>query len=161
MYIGTGPYESPERVTGTLRGRGIRRMRAARSLSRVQRLYSMFPGHAPGIALLLLRVSIGAGVLLNGSLRFPSILGEWDIPVRLAIDLVLLAGIVTPWIAFVAGVLTIVDVATLGSPCAPVAFLTVVNALALGLLGPGAYSLDARIFGRRLLVLPGDDADLR
>ncbi len=111
--------------------------------------------------MLLLRVSIGAGVLLNGSLRFPSILGEWDIPVRLAIDFVLLAGIVTPWIAFVAGVLTIVDVATLGSPCAPVAFLTVVNALALGLLGPGAYSLDARIFGRRLLVLPGDDADLR
>ena len=135
-------------------------MRAARSLSGVQRLYSMFPAHAPGIALLLLRVSIGAGVLLNGSLRFPSIFGQWDIPVRLAIDLVLLAGIFSPWMALLAGVLTIVDVATLGSPCAPVAFLTVVNALALGLLGPGAYSLDARIFGRRLLVLPGDDSNV-
>ena len=28
------------------------------------------------------------------------------------------------------------------------------NALALALLGPGAYSLDARRFGRRLVVLP-------
>ncbi|HEY6893541.1 MAG TPA: hypothetical protein VI258_05210 [Rhodanobacteraceae bacterium] len=119
----------------------------------------MFPGHAPGIALLLLRVSIGAGVLLDGSLLFPSVLGHWDIPVRVTIDVALLAGALTPWIAFLAGVLTLADVFTLGLPCAPVAFLTVINAVALALLGPGAYSLDARLFGRRLLVLPGDDAD--
>ncbi len=135
-------------------------MRNVRTLSSVQRLYSMFPGHAPGIALLLLRMSIGAGVLLNGSLRFPSILGQWDLPVRLAIDFALLGGIFTPWIALSTCIVIIVDVVNLGSPCAPVAFLTMVNAVALGLLGPGAYSLDARIFGRRLLVLPRDGSDV-
>ena len=120
----------------------------------------MFPGRAPGVALLLLRVSIGAGVVLNGSLRFPSVLGDWDLPARLALDLLLLAGIFTPWVALLTGILTIVDVVSLGWPCAPVAFLTVINALALTLLGPGAYSADARMFGRRLLVLPNDDSDL-
>jgi hypothetical protein len=30
-------------------------------------------------------------------------------------------------------------------------------AIALALLGPGAYSLDARIFGRRVIVLPPDE----
>jgi hypothetical protein len=44
-------------------------------------------------------------------------------------------------------------------PCAPIALLGILNALALALLGPGAFSLDARIFGRRLLVLPDDDSD--
>jgi hypothetical protein len=30
-------------------------------------------------------------------------------------------------------------------------------AIALALLGPGAYSIDARIFGRRVIILPPDD----
>jgi hypothetical protein len=32
-----------------------------------------------------------------------------------------------------------------------------VNAVALSLLGPGAYSVDARLFGRRVIVLSDDD----
>ena len=32
-----------------------------------------------------------------------------------------------------------------------------VNSLALSLLGPGAYSVDARLFGRRVIVLSDDD----
>jgi uncharacterized membrane protein YphA (DoxX/SURF4 family) len=34
------------------------------------------------------------------------------------------------------------------------ALVFALNALALALLGPGAYSLDSRRFGRRLVVLP-------
>lgn len=111
------------------------------------------------MALLLLRVSIGAGLVLNGALRFPSWLGDWDVPVRLVLDLMLLSGALTPWIAFVSAVLTIVDVIGIGAPCAPVAFLTVINAAALGLLGPGAFSVDAKLFGRRVVHLPIRERD--
>ncbi len=33
----------------------------------------------------------------------------------------------------------------------------VINSMALSLLGPGAYSVDARLFGRRVIVLSDDD----
>ena len=79
----------------------------------VQRLFSMFPSGPPGIALLLLRVSVAFPVLLHCYAR------------RDAMAVMVLA----------------------------VFFL-----LALMLLGPGAYSLDAMRFGRRVVVLPsGDD----
>ena len=36
---------------------------------------------------------------------------------------------------------------------------TIVDTAALGLLGPGGYSLDARLFGRRRVVLATDDSN--
>jgi hypothetical protein len=35
---------------------------------------------------------------------------------------------------------------------------SIVATAALGLLGPGAYSLDARMFGRRRVILSTDDS---
>lgn len=35
---------------------------------------------------------------------------------------------------------------------------SIVDTAALGLLGPGGYSLDARMFGRRRVVLSADDS---
>jgi hypothetical protein len=34
---------------------------------------------------------------------------------------------------------------------------SMLNSAALALLGPGAYSMDARLFGRREIVLPHSD----
>ncbi len=40
----------------------------------------------------------------------------------------------------------------------PVAALLIVDAVALALLGPGAHSIDAYLFGRREIIIPSDSS---
>ena len=73
----------------------------------------------------------------------------------------LLIGFLTPATGAMAGLSTVV-IATLLAPVPPsgllldhVALLFVISdAAAIVLLGPGAFSLDARLFGRREIVIP-------
>jgi uncharacterized membrane protein YphA (DoxX/SURF4 family) len=71
-----------------------------------------------------------------------------------------LAGFLTPLSAPAAGLTTLLVVSTGTAAVSPmgigrhVAMLVVVNGVALALLGPGALSLDARLFGRREIVVP-------
>lgn len=121
----------------------------------------MFPAGGPGIGLLLLRLSVAAGFFLDGPVQASAVeFARWDLVLRTLLDAALGLGLLTPLTALLSCVLAIVDVARLGVIEAPVAVLTIVNAIALGLLGPGAYSLDARLFGRRVLVVPAKDRDV-
>jgi len=119
----------------------------------------MFPARGPGIALLLLRASVAAAFFLDGPLQAAGIFARSDVVLRAVLAAALGLGVLTPLTALLSCVLAIVDVAQLGAMQAPVALLTIVNAIALGLLGPGAYSLDARLFGRRVLVVSAKDRD--
>jgi hypothetical protein len=125
----------------------------------MQRLYSMFPAGGPGIGLLLLRASVAAGCFLDGPVRAADNFAQSDVVLRVVLDAALGLGLLTPLTALLSCVLAIVDIATLGVMPTPVAWVTLVNATALGLLGPGAYSLDARLFGRRVLVIPAKERD--
>jgi uncharacterized membrane protein YphA (DoxX/SURF4 family) len=40
---------------------------------------------------------------------------------------------------------------------APAALMTIANAVVISLLGPGAFSVDARLFGPREIVVPRDE----
>jgi len=111
-------------------------------------LFSTFPSARPGIGLLLLRVSVAVGLVLSFSwhqgIPFAVVAASWLVCVALCI------GYYTPVAALLAFVLQGVLVCLrLLSPEAGV--LVLLDALALALLGPGAYSLDARRFGRRVL----------
>ena len=119
----------------------------------------MFPAGGPGIGLLLLRASVAAGFFLDGPVQAAGNLPRSDVVLRAVLDAALGVGVLTPLTALLSCVLAIVDVSRLGVMQAPVALLTIVNAIALGLLGPGAYSLDARLFGRRVLVMAAKDRD--
>jgi hypothetical protein len=125
----------------------------------MQRLYSMFPAGGPGIGLLLLRASVAAGFLLDGPMQAAANFARPDVVLRVVLDAALGLGLLTPLTALLSCVLAIVDVARFGVMQAPVALVTIVNAIALGLLGPGAYSLDARLFGRRVLVVNAKDRE--
>ena len=120
----------------------------------MQRLFSTFPQGPPGIGLVLLRAAVAVPLvqqavmgLLNASPPAP--LGL----VAAVAALLLLVGLWTP----VAGVLVAVAEfgLALSHPAAPWPFVHFgILGAALAMLGPGGWSLDARIFGRKHIQIP-------
>jgi hypothetical protein len=125
-------------------------------------MYSTFPGSLPGIGLLLLRITIGVGLLIpaSSSLIEPqtSSNGRWAPGLlALVIGISFILGFLTPlagstsalagiairllhpeWSASMTGLLG-------GNNLAVV--------IAVTLLGPGAFSIDAYFFGRRKIIV--------
>ena len=108
----------------------------------------MFPRGAPGAALLLVRAA-AAIALLSGPPRV------FSLPLEIAIGLglsgfAIVLGFFTPVAAIVAAVAAAVDLIVHGAAIA--SLVRLLDAVALALLGPGAYSVDAWLFGRRVIV---------
>jgi hypothetical protein len=111
----------------------------------------MFPPGAPGFALLLLRLSVAVALLLQ-DYAYRDALPVWVHGTAILLSLGVSVGYFTPLAASAALAYHMLMALELGAPA--VALVPVIDALALALLGPGAYSLDSRRFGRRLVVLP-------
>jgi hypothetical protein len=123
----------------------------------VQRLFSMFPSGLPGIALLLLRVSVAFPVLLHCYARRDA-MAVMVLAAFLLLAIAVIVGFVTPIVAFMTMAVQLGGPWDLGASSTGFVTISILNALALMLLGPGAYSLDALRFGRRVVDWPsGDD----
>ena len=125
----------------------------------MQRLYSMFPTGQPGIALLLLRVSLGI-MLVDSMAEQSSTATALEILVAsAAVAVALCFGLLTPVMAALCvGIETVAFI--MGGRAIDAAHLCIVfDAVALALLGPGGYSIDGKLFGRRLVVLTPPKAD--
>lgn len=132
----------------------------------MQRGFSMFPDGLPGAGLLLLRVASGALLLVQGAAYFV----DWHnltlvvspiAALAVASGAALLIGYLTPF----AGVLAAMISISAAFSWFPVPILDVFEArltavlatvifAALVCIGPGAFSLDARLFGRREIIIP-------
>jgi len=130
------------------------------------RLFSTFPAGSPGVGLLLLRataglilIAQGTAAVANGTLSNfttwivafftmasgASVLFGFMTPVGSVLAALVSAGIALSWLP--QDVLNVVETK-------PAAALVTVMAAALASLGPGAYSVDSRLFGRREIVIP-------
>jgi hypothetical protein len=114
----------------------------------------MFPAGLPGLALLLLRLSVAALLFIDqaGNLLLPA--PGWLLIISIVAALAVSLGILTPLFAVLSGLAKIFALVGLAQILAPLVVLALLLAAALAMLGPGAYSVDAKMFGRRVVLLP-------
>jgi hypothetical protein len=114
----------------------------------VRRLFSTFAHGPPGAGLLLMRLAAGVGLvaqaapaLLAGLPLGPALLQVFST----SLGILLLAGLWTPIVGALVAVEALWNVYSSGHPWVWIMLATLGAALAL--IGPGAWSMDARLFG--------------
>jgi putative oxidoreductase len=124
----------------------------------VRRLFSTFAHGAPGVGLLLLRAACGTALGVHAAATLLSSAGFASTvlhAIGAGAGVLVLVGLWTP----IAGTLAALYAAyeAFVSPV-DAGFLVIVAALAaaLALLGPGAWSIDARLFGWKRIEIRND-----
>ena len=128
------------------------------NLLRMQRLFSMFPLGWPGLGLVCMRVSVAVSVL-HDTYGNRNELPGWALVALAVLSAALSVGFLTPMVAVLALVVRLVSLINVSAGSEEAICMTILSALALAMLGPGAYSIDAFRFGRRVVVLPPRDPD--
>jgi uncharacterized membrane protein YphA (DoxX/SURF4 family) len=136
----------------------------------LQRFFSSFPEGWPGAGLIFLRLTIalntisgGVGALVGSSIGPSSqTISVWAVGLlAIAIGASIFVGFLTPLASAAAtggylmkGVSSFLMTGANNHISTFAAFNLAAISAALFLLGPGAFSLDARLFGRREIIIP-------
>lgn len=114
----------------------------------MQRFFSSFPDGRAGVGLFLLRVAVGASVVVHA--RIWQGAPSWQTiavgSLVLVVALLLLIGFMTPVAGSIGAAIGLTSATATG-------LCLLIIAAAIVLLGPGAYSIDSRLFGRREIRL--------
>jgi uncharacterized membrane protein YphA (DoxX/SURF4 family) len=121
----------------------------------MQRLFSTFPNSWPGAGLLVLRVALALPASIDGVLLL-AMQGPWSAVIGLVSVLASALVLVGLWTPYAAGMLGAAQLAALLLAGFPLErqLLRAAMAAALVMLGPGAWSIDRRLFGRKRIDLP-------
>ena len=106
----------------------------------------MFSVGAPGVSLLVLRVCIATAL---AGIAFPT---GWKHLAFLALLSLLCLGLMTPAVCVLAVIAVLLDLRHVSSINVVEVGIVLLSTSSYAFLGPGAYSIDARLFGRRVIV---------
>lgn len=122
----------------------------------MQRLFSTFAGGWPGLALLLQRLLTAAGLFyygincLRGTPEFATIFPQM---IGAGAGILLLVGLWTPVIGTVVAIVEVWSAfSCVGDP--RIHIMLAVLSATLAMIGPGAWSIDARFYGRKRIEPP-------
>ncbi len=133
----------------------------------MQRFFAAFPGERPGVGLLLLRATVGVAAIVQAGVHFVERDGQmlwttWAFGLPAVVSgALLLIGFLTPVVAILGG-LASAALAMSRFPasnatsfdCRLATLVMVAVAGAIVFLGPGAFSVDSHLFGRREIIIP-------
>ena len=114
----------------------------------------MFPTGGAGLSLVVLRVVVAATVFVHTTAFWPMGAGFIVSGIAALVGLCLGLGVATPYCAAVSCVLELTLLVTAGGPGRFQFGMSALTAAATAGLGPGAYSIDARLFGRKVFTIP-------
>ena len=120
----------------------------------MQRIFSTFPNSWPGLGLLLLRLATGL-YLLKDAVQLPiDTVPDWTLHgIGLVSGILLIIGLWTPAAALANSVLLIYQALAVGG-IDPDQVMRIVVGMAVAMLGPGSFSIDSRLFGRKRIDIP-------
>jgi hypothetical protein len=117
----------------------------------------MFPTGAAGVALVLLRVSVALTLVTNVLPVGNPDVHAWAFAVLGLLGGALCLGVFTPASSVLSCVVEIASASDLKEVGITHLISSILITASLAMLGPGAYSVDARMFGRRLVVSSSDN----
>ena len=116
----------------------------------MQRLFGTFPNRGAGVALLVLRVAVAAALVTRGWIC-PAVGATVLMALSSVAALLITIGLFTPVVCGSAALVSLGLIRFSSEPS--VSGLMIAILVAIALLGAGAYSVDARLYGRRRLVI--------
>lgn len=134
-----------------------RRLRFATGFA-LQRLFSMFPNGLPGAGLLLLRLVCSALTIAGAArtiIAAPSLQTVVLSVTAFVASLLLLAGLWTPIAGICVSILEAWAAVSRFTGMEDAVLLATLG-VALAALGPGAHSIDARLYGRKRIEIQHD-----
>jgi putative oxidoreductase len=115
----------------------------------MRRFFSNFAGGWPALGLLLIRIAAGAALMIDGKVRVHS--GEPLLPLILGVlevanGAVLIAGLWTPLAGILSIALSASEILVFRDTLCPAILMASMGA-GVAFVGPGAFSVDAWLFG--------------
>jgi uncharacterized membrane protein YphA (DoxX/SURF4 family) len=120
----------------------------------MQRLFATFPDGQPGLALLLVRVSLAWILLFHGLCHGGEEMYYLPAIVSGCAAVLLVLGLFTPFMALLSAASGLIGLFVCKGYDTMNGCFIISVIVALAMLGPGAYSVDARLYGRRQLIVP-------